>query len=77
MKKVCPYGITLPYSGSCCMVYSFSERPDHKWWAHWPKCEKENCPLENPELLEGAVFNAEEFNNTMERFMEKKKVDRK
>ena len=73
----CPYAINLPDSGPCCMVYSFSERPDHKWWAHWPQCSKENCPLENPEFLEGAVFNEEEFNKAYERTIEKEKVGRK
>ena len=72
----CIYSITLPKAGSCCVVYSHSKRPDNKWWAHWPKCPKENCPLEHPELLEGAVFDEKEFNKTLERVKEKERIGR-
>lgn len=61
MKK-CIYSVELPDSGICCNVYSNSTRPDGKWWAHWPKCSRENCPYEHPELLEGAVFDEKKFN---------------
>ena len=74
--KQCIYSIVLPNAGPCCNVYSCSKRPDNKWWAHWPKCSKENCPFEHPELLEGAVFDEEEFNKTMERAKEKERVGR-
>lgn len=61
VERDCIYGIVLPVAGTCCDVYSHSKRPDKKWWAHWPKCSKENCPLEHPELLEGAIFDKEKF----------------
>ena len=61
MKK-CIYSIELPNAGICCDVYSRSQRPDGKWWAHWPKCSQENCPFEHPELLEGAIFEEKEKN---------------
>ena len=60
MKK-CIYSITLPEVGACCNVYSNSKRPDGKWWAHFPKCSTENCPFANPALLEGAVFEKDNF----------------
>lgn len=56
MKK-CPYSIELPKNGICCNVYSNSNRPDGKFWAHWPKCSEKNCPLINPDLLEEATVN--------------------
>jgi hypothetical protein len=67
MKK-CVYSVVLHPGNlpeSRCNVYSNSKRPDGKWWAHWPKCSSENCPFEHPELLEGAIFDKEEFNNTL------------
>lgn len=72
----CIYSINLPTAGPCCNVYSYSKRPDNKWWAHWPKCSNENCPLEHPELLEGAVFDEEEFNKTLEGVKEKERIGR-
>jgi hypothetical protein len=54
-------------------VYSYSKRPDGKWWAHWPECTVENCPFEHPELLEGAVFDTEEYNNVIKRAKERMK----
>lgn len=74
--KECKYAIEFPGMGLHCNVYSQSKRPDNKWWAHWPKCSNENCPLEHPELLEGAVFDEEEFNKTLERVKEKERVGR-
>jgi hypothetical protein len=76
MKK-CPYSIMLPVAGNCCNVYSNSKRPDGKWWCHWPKCSNENCPLEHPELLEGAIFDKEEFDKTLKKAKEKERVGRK
>ena len=57
--KECVYNIELPGSGVCCNAYSQSERPDKKWWAHWPDCSEDNCPLKRPELLEGAILKKE------------------
>ena len=74
--KQCNYDVIFPDGEIRCMVYSHSKRPDNKWWAHWPKCSKENCPLEHPELLEGAVFDEKEFNKTLERVKEKERVGR-
>ena len=54
--KECNYKIELLDAGVCCNAYSKSERSDGKWWAHWPKCLSENCPLQHPELLEGAIL---------------------
>ena len=65
--KQCKYAIEFPGMGFHCMVYSYSKRPDNKWWAHFPECSKESCPLEHPELLEGAVFDEEEFNKTLKK----------
>lgn len=71
--KSCKYAIEFPGMGLHCMVYAHSKRPDNKFWAHFPECSKENCPLENPELLEGAVFDEEDFNKT---WMKGKKKER-
>ena len=57
----CPYKIKLPVSGVWCNAYSKSKRLDGRWWAHWPKCSNENCPIEYPELLEGAILIEEEI----------------
>ena len=75
--KLCKYAIAFPVVGLHCMVYSCSKRPDNKWWAHFPKCSKENCPLENSELLEGAIFDEEEFNKTLKKAKEKERIGRK
>ena len=73
----CIYSVMLPEAGRCCGVYSHSKRADGKWWAHWPKCSKENCPLENTELLEGAIFNKEEFDKTLKHAKAKEIVGRR
>ena len=75
--KQCKYAIEFPGMGLHCMVYSFSKRPDNKWWAHFPECSKENCPLENPELLEGAIFDKEEFNKTLKKAKAKEMAGRR
>lgn len=57
MKK-CTYNITWPPNEVIdCNAYSQSVRPDEKFWAHWPKCSKENCPIEHSDLLEGAALS--------------------
>ena len=73
MKK-CKYVIEFPGMGLHCMAYSYSKRPDNKWWAHFPECSKESCPLEHPELLEGAVFDEEEFNKTLNKAEAKARI---
>ena len=75
--KQCRYSIIIPEAGSCCTVYSYSKRPDNKWWAHFPECSKENCPLEHPELLEGAVFDKEEFDKTLKKAKAKERIGRR
>lgn len=75
--KRCIYSIMLPEAGTCCNVYSNSKRPDGRWWAHWPKCSTENCPFEHPELLEGAIFDKEEYNKTLKKIKEKEKIGRR
>ena len=54
--KYCLYSRIPHFSGYYCFAYSKSERPDKKFWAHFPKCLSENCPLKHPELLEGAIL---------------------
>lgn len=72
--KRCIYSVILPPNMEvCCNVYSYSKRPDGKWWAHWPKCSSENCPFEHPELLEGAVFDKEEYDSAIKRAKERMK----
>lgn len=75
--KQCKYAIEFPRMGLHCMVYSYSKRPDNKWWAHFPECSKESCPLEHPELLEGAVFDEEEFNKTLKKAEAKERAGRR
>ena len=50
----CKYSLEIPNVGICCGVYSKSKRPDGLYWAHYPICKIENCPLANLDLLEGA-----------------------
>lgn len=72
--KQCHYNLVIPTVGTCCAVYSYSKTPDNKWWAHFPECSKENCPLEHPELLDGAVFDEEEFNKTLKKAETKARI---
>ncbi len=41
------------------------------------KCSEEKCPFKHPELLEGAIFNREEFNKTLKKTKEKEMVGRR
>ena len=61
----CEYSFEFPCYGPSYMVYLFSERPDGKLWAYCPKCSPEKCPLKHPELLEGAIFDKEAFDQAM------------
>lgn len=72
--KLCKYAIEFPGMGLHCMVYSYSKRPDNKFWAHFPDCSDEKCPLKHPELLEGAIFDEEEFNKTLQKTKEKERI---
>lgn len=74
--KQCRYAIEFLRMGLHCMVYSCSKRPDNKWWAHFPECSEEKCPLKHPELLEGAIFDEEEFNKTLQKAKEKERIGR-
>ena len=57
---VCKYIQIFHNDKACrCMAYSKSERKDGLFWAHFPICCDENCPLKNPDLLEGAVLDNE------------------
>ena len=76
MKK-CKYAIEFPNIELRCMVYSHSKRFDNKFWAHFPDCSDEKCPLKYPELLEGAIFDEEEFNKTLKKAKEKEMVGRR
>ena len=67
--KRCVYSIRLPEAGVCCNVYSNSQRSDNKWWAHWPKCSPDNCPIQHPELLEGATFNEKDYKSPLDEFV--------
>lgn len=58
--KECKYAIEFADMRLHCMAYSCSKRPDGKFWAHFPNCLDENCPLKHPELLEEAIFDEEE-----------------
>ncbi len=60
--KTCKYQIELVTAGTCCKAYFESIRPDGKGWMHFPTCNKSNCPLIHPELLEGAILVKEEIN---------------
>ena len=75
--KQCKYAIEFPGMGLHCMVYSFSKRSDNKWWAHFPECSEEKCPLKHPELLEGAIFDKEEFNETLKKAKAKEIIERR
>jgi hypothetical protein len=55
----CEYHLEIPTVGLCCNAYYKSKRNDGKEWMHFPFCNKENCPLEHPELLEGATLRKE------------------
>jgi hypothetical protein len=73
--KQCKYAIEFPEMGLHCMVYSYSKTPDNKWWAHFPQYSKEKCPLEHPELLEGAIFDEKEFNETSKKIEAKGRLE--
>lgn len=59
MKK-CKYNMFIPFEGICCKAYYESIRPDGKGWMHFPLCDEPNCPLDHPELLEGAKLESED-----------------
>lgn len=71
--KQCHYDVIFPDGEIRCLVYSYSNRPDGKWREYRPECSEEKCPLKNPELLEGTIFDEEEFYKT---FMKGKKKER-
>ena len=52
---ICKYEQVFPHDDlRHCMAYSKSKRKDNLFWDHYPVCCNENCPLTNPDLLEGA-----------------------
>lgn len=58
---MCKYQLNFPSDRSThCMAYSWSKRPDGLHWAHYPCCEDSNCPIQHPELLEGAVLDTKD-----------------
>ena len=57
----CKYQIELPTAGICCRAYFESVREDKRAWMHFPACHEQNCPLVNPELLEGAKLAKDEW----------------
>lgn len=57
--KSCQYFFDIPKIGICCKAYSESKHTkENKWryWAHYPNCTEENCPLKHPELLQGRTL---------------------
>lgn len=50
-------GIVSLVNRTLCNAYHSSKRQDGLEWGHFPKCCHEKCPLENPELLEGAILS--------------------
>lgn len=54
----CRYCMSVPDKGILCGAYSESTRPDKKFWAHFPLCKTENCPLDNPGLLHTPMGDA-------------------
>ena len=58
--EICKYRMFIPNVGTCCGAYAESKRKDGKYWAHFPICTDENCPLVHPGLLEGAILENEE-----------------
>ena len=75
--KSCRYSVIFPKGEIRCMVYAYSKRPDNKFWAHYPECSEEKCPLKHPELLEGAIFDKEEFNKTLKKAKAKERIGRR
>lgn len=65
-QKECRYNIFLPTIGICCKAYYVSKRADGKGWMHFPLCTEENCPLVHSELLEGAILESEDNNETLD-----------
>lgn len=58
--KLCKYKQEFPNDNEIhCMAYSNSKREDGRFWAHFPICKTENCPLKQKQLLEGAVLENE------------------
>lgn len=55
----CKYNMLIPPVGICCEAYSKSTRADGKWWAHFPICSEDSCPLLHSKLLEDAVLESE------------------
>ena len=55
----CPYYEFLPCSDTIlCMLYS-KFKVDGKYWANYPECNRENCPLLHSELLGNMIWKDE------------------
>lgn len=66
-KMKCKYEMFVPDVGICCNAYFKSVREDGKGWTHFPICTEKNCPLIHSELLEGAILESEDDNETLDR----------
>lgn len=51
-KKKCEYSQAFPDKKRHCMYYSKLTIGDKVWWAHFPECSCDNCPIKHPELLD-------------------------
>ena len=58
--KLCKYHLNIPKVGLCCEAYYKAKRNDGREWMHFPLCSEANCPLEHPELIEGAILKTKE-----------------
>ena len=59
MKVICPYSDSfLSFDPVLCMLYS-NFKIDGKSWAHFPSCDKKNCPFLHPELLGNMIWENE------------------
>jgi hypothetical protein len=49
---MCKFELNIPNRKTkLCGAYSKSKRNDGKYWAHYPVCDNNNCPLKYEELL--------------------------
>ena len=50
---ICLYKLTFPDGVIHCSAYSYAKYPNDISWLHFPICDSYNCPIKNPELLNG------------------------
>ena len=49
----CNYYLPFPDETIHCEAYSHAKYPNGISWLHFPVCDPANCPIKNPELLNG------------------------